>query len=116
MDLIQIEEFKELVGNYFIWRAKQLVATVEMEQGRVGQARNRMDTILREMTTYFGNSYHNAMDQHLGQTATICIRQKDYSATEEVLGRVVQLRIQEFGEAYEGILIPLLRIASFQRV
>lgn len=33
-------------GNYFIWRAKQLVSIVEMEQGRVGAARTRMEAIL----------------------------------------------------------------------
>ena len=35
MDMIQIGEYKEMEGNYYMWRAKQLVGVVEMEQGRV---------------------------------------------------------------------------------
>ena len=65
MDMIQIGEYKEMTGNYFVWRAKQLVAVVEMEQGRVGDARSRMETLLIEQKAYFGNIYHYAMDQHL---------------------------------------------------
>ena len=66
MDMIQIEEYKTIQGNYFIWRAKQLVAVVEMEQGRVGDARARMEGVLQEQKVYFNNSMHQAMDQNLG--------------------------------------------------
>ena len=31
MDMIQISEYKELMGNYYVWRAKHLVSVVEME-------------------------------------------------------------------------------------
>ncbi len=53
-------------GNYYVWRAKQLVSVVEMEQGRVADARARMEATLAEQKDYFGGKYHNAMDQHLG--------------------------------------------------
>ena len=58
---------------------------------------------------------HQAMDQNLGQLAGIAQRQKDYSCCEETLGKIVQLRTAVYGEAHDGLLIPLLRIASFQR-
>ena len=56
------------------------------------------------------------MDQQLGQLANIAQRQKDYSKTEETLGRIVNLRTKTYGEAYDGNLLPLLRIASYQKV
>lgn len=31
MDMVQASEYNDLTGNPFIWRAKQLVATVERE-------------------------------------------------------------------------------------
>lgn len=31
MDMIQVAEYQSMVGNFYIWRAKQLVAVVEME-------------------------------------------------------------------------------------
>jgi len=78
MDLIQMGEYKRLVGNYYVWRARQLVAVVEMEQGRVADARNRMEATLLEMQEHFGNKLHNAMDQQLGHLSNITQRQKDY--------------------------------------
>lgn len=62
MDMIQISEFKVMEGNYYVWRAKQLVSVVEMEQGRVADARARMEATLAEQKDYFGGKYHNAMD------------------------------------------------------
>ncbi len=41
-------------GNYYVWRAKQLVSVVEMEQGRVADARSRMEATLAEQKDYFG--------------------------------------------------------------
>ena len=66
MDMIQVAEYQSMVGNFYIWRAKQLVAVVEMEQGRVGDARSRLEAVLLEARTYFDNKLHNAMDQHMG--------------------------------------------------
>ena len=48
MDMIQISEFKIMEGNYYVWRAKQLVSVVEMEQGRVADARARMEATIVE--------------------------------------------------------------------
>ena len=55
-----MEECKELTGNPFIWRARQLAAVVLTEQGRVGEARSRMqERIVDEMFKYYGNKLHN---------------------------------------------------------
>ena len=48
MDVAQIEEYKKVIGNYYIWRAKQLTAVVEMEQGNVLKARQRMEAVFDE--------------------------------------------------------------------
>ena len=63
--MIQVSEYSQLMGNYFIWRAKQLVAVVEMEQGRIGAARTRLEAVIEEQSRYFSGQLHNAMDQHL---------------------------------------------------
>ena len=55
MDLIQIAEYNEMTGNAFIWRAKQLVAVTEMEQGRLGEATTRMENVLADMRKYYGS-------------------------------------------------------------
>lgn len=55
MDLIQIAEYNEMTGNAFIWRAKQLVAVTEMEQGRLGEATTRMENVLADMRKHYGS-------------------------------------------------------------
>ena len=56
------------------------------------------------------------MDQYLGQLVGYCARLKDYQGSIDALGKIVELRLNEFGDDYDGVLIPLLRIASYQRV
>lgn len=41
---------------------------------------------------------------------------KDYERTIELLGKIVHIRLTEHGDDFDGVLVPLLRIASFQRV
>ena len=53
MDMIQIAEYQDMTGNAFIWRAKQLLAVTEMEQGRLGESRNRMENVLSDMRKYY---------------------------------------------------------------
>ena len=43
-----MSEYSQLMGNYYIWRAKLSVALVEMEYGRIGDARVRIEAILSE--------------------------------------------------------------------
>ena len=66
MDLIQAHQCSSMQGNYYVWRAKQLVANVESDQGRAGDARTRIENVLANMREHFDNKLHNAMDQHLG--------------------------------------------------
>jgi hypothetical protein len=57
-----------------------------MEQGKVGDARQRIEAVVEEQKKYFKGALHCAMDQQLGQLAGIAQRQKDYATTEQVLG------------------------------
>ena len=62
MDMIQIAEYQDMTGNAFIWRAKQLLAVTEMEQGRLGESRNRMENVLSDMRKYYETQLHPAME------------------------------------------------------
>ena len=48
MDLIQMETYKEIVGNCFIWRAQILTAMVQIEKGRVKEGYERIEKVLEE--------------------------------------------------------------------
>ena len=48
MDLIQMETYKEIVGNCFIWRARILTAMVQIEKGKVKEGYERIEKVLAE--------------------------------------------------------------------
>ena len=47
--------YKEMTGNAFIWRTKQFVAVTEMEQGRLVEAKTRMENVLADMRKHYGS-------------------------------------------------------------
>ena len=75
-----------------------------------------MEAVTEEQKIYFDGNFHCAMDQHLNQLAGICQRQKDYSKTEEIIGQSIELRIKIYGDDYDGVLLPMMRMANFQKV
>ena len=62
MDLIQIETYKELIGNMFTWRARCLAANVHIEQGKTKEGYERIEKIVSEQTAYLGTPIHPTLD------------------------------------------------------
>ena len=75
-----------MVGNFYIWMSKSLVAVVESESKRLRQARVRLEEILVEMKQMLGTDLHPAFHQMLNRLVNIVTYQKDYKRAEEVLG------------------------------
>ena len=112
MDLIQIATCNELIGNMFTWRARCLAATVHMEQGNTKEGYERLEKVLIEQTEYLGTAIHPTLDMTYNHLIQASQRARDYERTEEILGLVCQLRRTIYGDRYEGIVVPMLRLAA----
>ena len=73
----------------------------------------RIEAIIEEEKSYFDGKFHCMMDQNLNQLIRITQRSKDYAKTEEAISQQIQLRISVYGEAYDGILLSIMRLANF---
>ena len=105
-----------MTGNAFIWRAKSLIAINLMEQQRLGDALNRLDAVLNDMKSHFKADLHPAMEQTMTQMSGIAQRLKNYEKAIDTTGAIVQIRINEHGNDHDGVLVPLIKIATFQKI
>ena len=68
------------------------------------------------MKSHFKVELHPAMEQTITQMTGIAQRMKNYEKAIDMTGAIVQIRINEHGSNHDGVLVPLIKIATFQKI